>query len=163
MPSPSTSTSRTKSAALRRRHVAVEGQREQRVHAQIGQQPRLGAQRRQAEGIGRRTEKFLRMRLEASTASGAPARFGLACGLGDQGAMAAMHAIEIADRHHRAFQRRRGTSSKWRKILILVLGAAGRLGASTSASASSTSLLVDLADAIHDHVAAVRPRAPCRW
>src|SRR5438067_3577605 len=49
-------------------------------------------------------EEFLGVRLEAQHRQRRTARFGLFSGFGDEGAMAAMHAVEIADRHHAAAQ-----------------------------------------------------------
>ena len=66
------------SCALRRRHRGIEGQRKHHIHAQLRHQPRLGAERRQAEGIPARGRKnSCGCGSNASTPSGASARFRL--------------------------------------------------------------------------------------
>ena len=67
-----------------------------------GKHPDTVAQGREAERFGRRPEILLRMGLETQHRQGRISRARLRFCLRDQGAMAAMHAIEIADGHNRA-------------------------------------------------------------
>ena len=149
---PSASTSTFSHEILRRaalRHLGVEGQCEQRVHAQIRQQPRLGAQRRQAEAFrarvgnipadAARTPAPPAARLRASACA-------LASAIRARWPRCTPSKLPIATT---APRRPAGTSSKWRKMRIVSLCAAGRRGASTWASDSSTSRAVHRADTVH--------------
>ncbi len=58
----------------------------------------------QPERFRRGAEELLRMRLEGEDAERGAALARQMLGLRDQRLMAAMHAVEIADRHHRALE-----------------------------------------------------------
>src|SRR6185312_17510284 len=73
------------------------------IHALLRDAPCLGAEWREAEAFRRRPEEFLRMRLECQNAHRRAAGMGMRQAARDQRLMAAMDAVEIADRHNRAF------------------------------------------------------------
>jgi hypothetical protein len=85
-------------------HVGIEGQHEGGIDAEILQVPHLDAERRQAEMRFVGLEEAPRMRLEGQHAELGVQPLGLGLGLGQHRLMAAMHAVEIPDGHHRAFQ-----------------------------------------------------------
>ena len=90
------------------RHHLVEVQADHEIEANIGQMAGLLAKRRQAKRHGRGLEEFARMRFEGNDA---PRFVGVArdgAGPVDHRTMAAMHAVEIAQRHNSAAQVIRG-------------------------------------------------------
>ena len=91
------------------------------------------------------------MRLESQHRQRRAARLGLALGFGDQGAVAAMHAVEIADRHHRAAQARRHVLEMAEDAHQAQSFAAGRWGASTMRFGFQHQPVAHLADAIQHH------------
>src|SRR6185437_11035127 len=82
----------------------IEGQGVKYVDAETSDQPRLDAERRQAERDRRGTEELLRMRLEGEHAERRSPFLRHAARGADQRLMAQMHAVEISDRHHRALK-----------------------------------------------------------
>ena len=85
----------------------VEGQHDGAVEARAGEQPQLLALVAQPEQRIVGTEIAARMRLERERRGRHRQRARAGDGLADHRAMAAMHAVEIADRDHRALERAR--------------------------------------------------------
>ena len=85
-----------------RRERRVETQHDRAVEAGLGEQPQLRGLVAQAEDRLVRLEDGARMRLEGQHRGLAPERAGAPQRHVDHGAMAAVDAFEIADRHHRA-------------------------------------------------------------
>src|SRR5262249_45125779 len=85
-----------------RRHLSVEGEREHHIGAEVGDEPRLGAKRRQPERFRRRPEELLRMRFERKDTEKTTALFREPARRGDQRLVTQMHAVEVADRNDRA-------------------------------------------------------------
>ena len=85
----------------------VEDEREHRIDPKLGQKARLGAQRREPDGIGPRVEELRRMRFESEHRQGALARLRLGARLRNQRLMPAMDAIEIPDGNNRSLIDRR--------------------------------------------------------
>ena len=80
--------------------VVGEGEREQILDPELGQEPRLDPERREP---GRRLvggQDLARVRLEGDHPERRAERPRLLARAGDQGAMTPMHAIEVADRDH---------------------------------------------------------------
>jgi len=89
------------------RHVGVEGEQVETVDAERGQGPAHLAGTHQAEGGGGGLEPAAWMRIEADHGERGLQRTGGAGGLGDDGLVAPMHAVEGADGHRGALQLRR--------------------------------------------------------
>ena len=85
----------------------VEGDDDHAINAEPLQDPGLGVARREAEDRVGSFEKIGGMRLEGEDNAGKAKFFSQGVGAFDHGHMAAMHAIEIADRGDRAVEPRR--------------------------------------------------------
>ena len=84
--------------------AGVEGQFDQQRHAEPLGQHRLHRRRRQAEHRLATVEEIARVRLEGQEAEGPAKRIGAGRRRRQHGAMAKVHAVEIADRQHRPGQ-----------------------------------------------------------
>ena len=77
-----------------------EGEREQMLDAELGEQPRLDPEGREPGRRLLRRQDLARMRLEGDHTERRAEGSGLLARAGDQRAMAPMHAVEVADRDH---------------------------------------------------------------
>ena len=85
----------------------VESQHEHAVEAEFAQPVRLGVARGEPEDGGNAGEEIGRMRLEGEHGAGPPELLRQRPGAADHRAVAAMHAIEIADGDDGAVETRR--------------------------------------------------------
>ena len=109
--------------------------------AKLPEQAELGRRQGQAKGRGVGHEEAARMRLEGERHQRRAQRRGKLGGLCQQGLVAAMHAVEIAERHHAALPGGRRIPPVFENGSHLAgFVQAGRRGTSTTASPSITTL-----------------------
>jgi hypothetical protein len=134
---PCSSTLSTKACALIAAKAGIEALRQHRLHAAFLEQPRFGGQQGEPERPGVRHEVAPRMRLEGERDQRGIERARLLLGARHQYLMAAMHAVEVAERDHAAGPLRRG---RLPVVEDRDHPAASRRGTRTTASPSITTL-----------------------
>ena len=82
-----------------RRHLRIEFDDDQPIDAELGEQPRLHPERRQAKRLGVGLKEFARIGFEHRHGERHALVTRDAARLGDQRAMSAMNAVEIAQRN----------------------------------------------------------------
>ena len=88
-----------KASGERAAKAAIEALRQHRLHAVLLQQPELGRRQGEPERAGVGHEEAARMRLEGQRHHRRVQHLGVLGGALEQGLVAAMHAVEIAQRH----------------------------------------------------------------
>ena len=137
----------TNCSALWPGEFAGKGLLDDGVEAELGDQPRLHRRRRDQEQRHVRAEDGARMRLEGQHQGRHAAAPGLLASALEHGLMAAMDAVEIADRHHAAAQLGRQAAHRpasvgraapsWRSYFSRGMTATGRRPCASRKAASA--------------------------